>query len=617
MNYRIISIGALSVHELWKTQGQARTPHATTTLVSSEGRNILIDPGLPPQVIAARLSERSGLSPEDITDVFLTCFRPAHRWGITAFPNANWLIAENEREQVGVSLFEMLKKAEDDQTRELIQQDIAVMKKCKPAEDKIAQHVDLFPLPGFTPGGCGLLLSHPNSTTLIAGDAIATSEHLEQGRVLRGAFDVNPGAGELYGGGADRRRHRARARQRVVEPNQEAVLSVCAPPSDNPVSLLQQMVRINSVNGALAGKARAETSLCDFLIETAESWGLHTRRLPVDGRCDQLLVTYQADPGNSWLLFDSHMDTVSVDGMTIDPFGGELRGGRIYGRGACDTKGTGAAMLWALKRYKDAGGGPNNVALYFGVDEEVAMHGVRSFVDRDLGSLGFKPAGVIVGEPTELLPIIAHNGLIRWKITTHGVAAHSSVPHQGRSAISAMLPVLEAVESKYIPTVTAEHDLTGYAACSVNMIRGGTAANIIPDRCVIDIDRRVTPNEDFDSIGDALAQTLQGVRKSKPELEYKIDTVVTHPPLLPDDSEAFIGWVKGVLSEQGLRTLTPGAPYATHAGYYCRSGLATVVIGPGEMHKAHTSDEYISVDQLTQGTELYLAMMRHDGLGDS
>ncbi len=190
MDYRIISIGALSVHELWDTQGQARTPHATTTLVRSEGRVILVDPALPGQVVTARLAERCGLGPDDITDVFLTCFRPAHRWGVTAFDKARWLIGETEREAVGQNLVERFQQEEDEQTREVIQQEIAVLKRFEPAPDKIAPRVDLFPVPGFTPGCCGLLLSDTNATTLIAGDAVATAEHLEQGRVLRGAYDI-------------------------------------------------------------------------------------------------------------------------------------------------------------------------------------------------------------------------------------------------------------------------------------------------------------------------------------------------------------------------------------------------------------------------------------------
>ena len=192
MDYRIISIGALSVHELWEHQGPARTAHATTTLVRSGDRRILVDPGLPPQVIAARLSERCGLLPEDISDVFLTNFRPAHRWGLPAFPNARWLISEAERESIGQSLVQRFQEEEDTSVQAMLQEDIAILKRFEAAPDKIAPHVDLFPLPGYTPGTCGLLLAFPSGgpTIVIAGDAVATLEHLEQGRIPRGAYNV-------------------------------------------------------------------------------------------------------------------------------------------------------------------------------------------------------------------------------------------------------------------------------------------------------------------------------------------------------------------------------------------------------------------------------------------
>ena len=189
MDYRIISIGALSVHELWTQQGPARTPHATTTLVRSEDRRILVDPGLPGQVLTARLAERAGLSPEDISDVFLTNFRPSHRWGLPAFPSARWLVSETERETVGQALIQQLRQAEDQQHAETLKQEIALLQRCQPAPDRLAKQVDLFPLPGYTLGTTGLLLSHPAATILIAGDAVASAEHLEQGRVPRSAFD--------------------------------------------------------------------------------------------------------------------------------------------------------------------------------------------------------------------------------------------------------------------------------------------------------------------------------------------------------------------------------------------------------------------------------------------
>ncbi len=383
-----------------------------------------------------------------------------------------------------------------------------------------------------------------------------------------------------------------------------------SPVPDSLSLMLQRMVRIDSVNGALSGRPCAESALVDWLQWLATRWGFSARRLPVQGRADQLLITHNVADDAPWLLFDSHLDTVAVDGMTVDPFGGEYRDGRVYGRGACDTKGTGAAMLWALRDYAMDRGGPNNIALLFSVDEEVGMFGIRSFLKNDYPTLGFQPAGVIVGEPTELHPVIAHNGLIRWNITTHGVAAHSSVPHQGRSAISAMMRVVDAVESRYIPGLTAENELTGPAVCSVNMIHGGSSANIIPDACTIDIDRRVVPAEDFESIKRDLAQVVQSVKTQVPTLEYTIEVVVTHPPLMPAGSETLMEHIKAVLKQQGLPTLSIGAPFATHAGYFCEQGLPAVVLGPGEAHKAHTKDEYISTDQLDRGAALYLGLMR-------
>ena len=190
MDYRIISIGSLAHHELWHDQGPARTAHATTTLVRSGDKVVLVDPGLPPTAIAARLRERSGLAPEAITDVFLTNFRPEHRWGLPAFDKARWWIAEREREVIGSMLIDRYRSEAEPEVRQMLEADIALLKRCGAAPDSLAPHVDLFPLPGYTAGTCGILLALPGQTTLLAGDAVATSEHLEQGRVLRGAYDL-------------------------------------------------------------------------------------------------------------------------------------------------------------------------------------------------------------------------------------------------------------------------------------------------------------------------------------------------------------------------------------------------------------------------------------------
>ncbi|MCC7408057.1 MAG: MBL fold metallo-hydrolase [Phycisphaeraceae bacterium] len=190
MDYRVISIGTLSRNEFWDEPAGMRTAHATTTLIRSGKKVIVVDPGLPGQAIAARLGERAGIPPEAVTDVFLTNFRPAHRRGIEAFGGATWHLFETEREVVGRSLVERYQQEEDEELRGIIEREIALLKRCQAAPEKLAANVDLFPLPGYTPGNCGLLLLSANSTTLVAGDAIPTVEHLERGQVLRGGYDI-------------------------------------------------------------------------------------------------------------------------------------------------------------------------------------------------------------------------------------------------------------------------------------------------------------------------------------------------------------------------------------------------------------------------------------------
>lgn len=195
MDYRIISIGAMSAHPLWGEKSATRSGHATTTLIVSGKSTILVDPGLPEPAITARLGERANLAPTDITDVVLTCFSPECRRGLAAFGKARWLISTEEREAVGVQLASALKDLytrkeeqggvrKEEELREILEQDVLVLQRCEPLPQNLAPRVDAFPLAGVTPGLCGLLLSGPRFTIVVAGDAIPTREHLEQGKVL-------------------------------------------------------------------------------------------------------------------------------------------------------------------------------------------------------------------------------------------------------------------------------------------------------------------------------------------------------------------------------------------------------------------------------------------------
>lgn len=202
VDIRVISIGTLASHPLWGERGGAstRSGHATTTLVRSGEVTLLVDPGLPDATLVSRLGERAGITPDQVTHVFLTSFHPDTHRGIGAFDSAEWLISKEEREGVGIPLVQQLKVAVDRGEKELadlLKHQIAVLHKCKEAPDELAKGVDLFPLPGLTPGLTGVLVEEPELTTLICGDAIATVEHLRRKMVLQNASSV-PRARESF-----------------------------------------------------------------------------------------------------------------------------------------------------------------------------------------------------------------------------------------------------------------------------------------------------------------------------------------------------------------------------------------------------------------------------------
>jgi glyoxylase-like metal-dependent hydrolase (beta-lactamase superfamily II) len=177
----IISIGALARNLLWNEGAPRRIAHPTCTLIRTGKRSILVDPGLAPAIMALRLSERTGLAPEAITDVFLTHSSTAAAMSLDVFERAAWYCGEAERDTI-----ESLADKQGSSIPELHQ----LLDRVKAAPDKLAPAVDLFPLPGFTAGTCGLLVSAPVSTTLLTGPAVASLDHFLAAQVLPDCVSV-------------------------------------------------------------------------------------------------------------------------------------------------------------------------------------------------------------------------------------------------------------------------------------------------------------------------------------------------------------------------------------------------------------------------------------------
>ena len=192
VEYTIISIGALSANRLWNESAPVRTAHATITLVVDGDRTILVDPGLPAAVLEARVNERTGKTLADVTDVFCTTLRPAHRRGLAALPHARWWASPIEIQTYTAGMTERHDAADrlESDDAKLHELELELLEHFTPVEDDFTPQVGLYPLHGASPGCTGLLLTPPTKTILIASDAAVTAEHLQRGQVWGGSHDT-------------------------------------------------------------------------------------------------------------------------------------------------------------------------------------------------------------------------------------------------------------------------------------------------------------------------------------------------------------------------------------------------------------------------------------------
>lgn len=382
----------------------------------------------------------------------------------------------------------------------------------------------------------------------------------------------------------------------------------------DPLPLLKQLIAIPSVNPMgrdLTGDEYLETRVTEWLVSF-----LKDRKLPCEiietapGRCNVLSRVDSAGATRTVLL-DAHQDTVPVDGMTIPPFDPVEKDGRIYGRGSCDVKGGLAAMLAAFVRLaEERPPGMPNVVLSLTCDEEATSlginHMVRSWSDsaRAYELCPKKPDMAIVAEPTLLDIVVAHRGAMRWQIRTTGRACHSSRPADGINAIYRMAKVLGHLEeyAAWLPGSRPVHRLCGPATLSVGLISGGSSVNVVPDGCVIDIDRRVLPGED----GMMARQEVIDYLASRLDFELIHEDPYCLSTALADDINGQLASsLKPVIEQVAGPCQIVGVPYGTHASRIAAAGVPSVVFGPGDIAQAHTKDEFIEMAQLQLATEIY------------
>lgn len=376
------------------------------------------------------------------------------------------------------------------------------------------------------------------------------------------------------------------------------------------IDLLRDMVAIPSVNpsdGEPDDQLFGESRLADYLESFFQRNRIDCARQPVrPGRDNVVAVVSGRSP--DLLILEAHTDTVSVEGMEIAPFDPRIEEGRVFGRGACDDKGSLAAMLVALCDVASAGTPERTCVLAATCDEEYRFSGIRALMERPeeagLTSEQLSRAMACVGEPTGLRLVIAHKGAFRWRMRTRGKAAHSSTPEEGENAIYTMARLIESLR-EYADSLASRpaHPLVGKPTFSVGTISGGRAVNIVPDLCEILVDRRLIPGEDGAAAEDEIRRWIADT------VPAEMATLLEDWPLETNSDAEIVKRARRALRDLGLSDQPMGVNYGTDASKMTRAGVECVVCGPGAIGQAHTATEWVAVDQVETAVGLYRGLL--------
>lgn len=344
-------------------------------------------------------------------------------------------------------------------------------------------------------------------------------------------------------------------------------------------------------------------ALIDFVAAFLAERGVESELVATpDGRKANLFATIGPKdvPG---VMLSGHTDVVPVDGQnwSSDPFRMAVRDGRAYGRGTADMKGFVAAVLALAERAADEPlATPLHIALSH--DEEIGCVGVRSLIDV-MATRPLKPRFCLVGEPTSMRVALGHKGKLAARACAHGMAAHSALAPKALNAIHLACDFVKRLRARQAELAAngrmdADYDVP-YTTIHVGTIAGGTALNIVPDRCTLDFEIRNVAGEDATEILGLLRQDAEAiVARERPRFEcaaIDIETVNAYPALdTPPDAEV-VAFAKALVGDDAHFKVA----FGTEGGLFHETlSIPTVVCGPGSMDQGHKPDEFVALDQL-------------------
>lgn len=376
---------------------------------------------------------------------------------------------------------------------------------------------------------------------------------------------------------------------------------------DESVDLLVGLVRIPSVNPP------ADTRECaEFILHKFRDAKIEAELIRGNDRQTNVVARLRGQNHGKTLLLNGHIDVVVPgEDWTVDPFGGELRNGKIYGRGTCDMKSGVAAMMAAMIGLKRSGAPFNGEIIFQGVaDEETGsqwgtVHLLENHIGRDADF-------AIVSEPTSLNIATGNRGL-RWiDVTVKGNASHAGRPHLGTNAIEQAAKLIRAIDAMQFG---ARHDFFEVPAPSISVttINGGAKVNIIPERCDLAIDRRMMPGETGDSVMAELKQVVDSLLQDEKKLriEMKVRPQFWDPYLIAE-TEPVVQATRAAVEEiVGVKPEILGKAGCTDASHiFHMGGIPTVVFGPGNEKLAHKPDECVEIKQYVAAVPIFRSIFQ-------
>ncbi len=339
----------------------------------------------------------------------------------------------------------------------------------------------------------------------------------------------------------------------------------------------------------------------------------HFQRFGIDCQLDSwgndranVTAHIKSEDDKPGLLFACHIDVVppGEQQWKYPPFSATEEDGKIYGRGACDMKGSAAALITAVCDLIQAGEEPaGDLIITCNAGEETDSCGAKKFVAENKDKLP-EIAGVIIAEPTNFKVITAHRGILWLEVKTRGRTAHGSRPHTGVNAINSMRKFLDELDKVEFGNV--EHPKLGKCSVSINTINAGDAINVVPDMCKTSLDIRTVPGESNDEIIEMIENIFKRLKEADSSFDAEVSIVRNVGALETDDNSEF---VKGLCSVVGAAK-TASVGYGTDGPFFAQLGKPVVVCGAADGASCHQPDEFVEIAELEEAVEVFKKIIR-------